>query len=176
MAKASRYLLGTFLVTFATIYIPFFVVATLIYFVKISSLTKRFSLTLLDMVTLYLYALPEMLFFSLPLAFIAATSSFFIKISVEQEFVSFCSMGYSPYKVVAPIFIFSFLLSILLQIASFGYIPIGKYLTKEFKQTQQTKHAYELEPRSYGQKFADFYLYADSKPKMNIFLSPKKQS
>jgi len=125
MIKAKEFLLLNFVKSFLVLFLPFFVIISLIYLIKLSNLASKVVLNLIDFSTLYFYLLPDIIFSTIPLTFIGALLNTFSKLSKENEMIALFSLGYSPLKIIKffiPLGLFFFLFLIILSIYLTPYI------------------------------------------------------
>ena len=69
MGRLKGYLLSNFSQIYFSIFLPLFVIASVIMLVKIAAFTSVIQLSFFEMVKLYLFMLPELLFYTLPVTF-----------------------------------------------------------------------------------------------------------
>ena len=84
--------------------------------IKIATLTSIITLNLSEMGKLYLFALPELLFYTLPIAFFVSAALTFFRLSNDNEMVVVFSMGISPRFLARILALPALTLSVLLLI------------------------------------------------------------
>lgn len=165
MAKIKDYLSSNFSRTFFMIFLPFFAIISLVYFIRISMLTNRIQLDFIDILRLYGYFLPSIIFYTLPVSFIASVSLTLIRLSNDNELCALYSFGVSSSEIVKKYIILSFLFSVLLFAVSFFAMPIAKQMYNAFKIEKLSQARLNIDPNSLGQKFDDYYLFINKQDK-----------
>ena len=163
MVKLNAYLSRHFAMAFLTLFVPFFIIITLVYLINIAGLTEQFELSFSDIVTLYLYTVPEIFFYTLPLSFVSALANSFAGLSTDNELISLFAMSVSPKRLLRPFFRLSLLFSLLLLSISFAAMPLSKNRYQNFKEEKKASSKLHITPGKIGQKFADYYIYVKSK-------------
>ena len=162
MAKWSRtkhYISTHFAKSFLTIFLPFFFIISLIYLVKISALTAQISISFQELLLLFSYSVPDIVFYTLPLSFISALAGMLIRLSSENELIALYSLGFDASRIVRNLFLISLLFSALLLVLSFLAMPTSKQLYKSFKEEKKANAQLNLVPGKLGQKFGNYYIY-----------------
>ncbi len=168
MVKVKNYISSNFTKAFLTIFLPFFLIISLVYLVKISALTAQIQITLTELLTLYSYSIPDIVFYTLPISFIAALANVLIKLSTDNELIALYALGLKAEKVLKPILILGFLFSLLLTSISFLGMPLSKQYYNAFKESKKAEAKLNIVPGKLGQKFGDYYIYVKEKEN-NIF-------
>ncbi len=163
MRIISKYLGDALYSTFISYFIPLFGIASLIFFIKIVSYTSIIKLNLFELIQLYIYVLPQILFFSLPVVFYAATLGMLRKLSFEYESVALFALGISPQRLANILLRFALVLSVLLAITGTILIPQAKQIYKGFIIHKEASAELNLKPSEFGHKFGEWYMYIGSK-------------
>jgi len=164
MAKIFKgYISSNFTKAFLMVFLPFFMIISLIYLIKISSLTSQVSLSLNELFLLYSYSIPEIIYYTIPISFVASVASLFSKLSSDNELIAFFSLGLDSEYIVKRVQILAFLFTILLLSISFLAIPISKQYYKSFKEEKKSQAKLNLVAGELGQKFGSYYIYIESK-------------
>jgi len=163
----NRYISSNFTKSFLILFVPFFMIISLIYLIKISTLTSQISLSFGELLSLYGYSIPEIIFYAIPLSFVGATANLFARLSNDNELVALFSLGVKSHAIVKQMALIGILFSILLLSISFFAIPITKQYYKSFKQEKQSNAKFNLNASELGQKFGDYYIYIQSKDDSN---------
>jgi len=161
MDSLKNYLSNQFSRTFFVVFLPLFFIVTLVYFVRISLLTSQIKVNILELMELYLYFLPSIIFYTLPISFIVALSSLFIRLSNDNELTALYSLGVSSKDIVLRYFKLAVLFSSLLLVVSLLGMPIAKQEFNVFKTDKLYEAKLNFTPSSLGQKFGDYYLYIE---------------
>ncbi len=168
MSRLIKYFSNHLGSAFYSYFLPLFGIASLIFFIKIVSLTAIVELSLSDLAKMYIFITPQILFFTIPVVFFIAAVVSLHKLSFEYETIALFSLGISPKKINRFLLIFASFLSILLLAISLILIPQGKQLEKGFYRLKKTRANINLKPSEYGHKFGEWFVYVQEKQK-NIF-------
>ncbi len=163
--RLSRYLNNHHFASFLSFFIPLFGIASLIFFIKMVSITSIIHITFFELLELFIFILPQILFFTLPIVYFASAIAALHRLSYEYETIAFFSLGVAPKR-----FLFIFaksgaLLSLLLLIFSLVLIPQAKQLYKGFIAYKRGVAKLNIKPSEYGHKFGDWYLFLEAKTK-----------
>lgn len=165
MARIKDYLSSNFSKTFFMIFLPFFAIISLVYFIRISMLTNQIQLDFIDILRLYGYFLPSIIFYTLPVSFVATISLTLIRLSNDNELGALYSFGVSSSNIIKKYLILSLLFSILLFAISFFAMPITKQMYNSFKISKLSEAKLNINSNSLGQKFDDYYLFINKQDK-----------
>ena len=163
MVNVKTYISHNFVKSFLTIFLPFFLIISLIYLVKIAGLTSKIQLTFLELLKLYSYSTPDIVFYTLPLSFIAALANVLIKLSQDNELIALYALGLNAQKVLRRLLLLGILFSILLGSISFLAMPLSKQLYKSFKKEKKSEAKLNIVAGELGQKFGEYYIYVKEK-------------
>jgi len=159
MVNVKGYISSNFTKEFLTIFLPFFLIFTLIYLVKMSALTSQIQISFTELLTLYSYSIPDIIFYTLPLSFVTALANVLLKLSQGNELIALYALGLKANKVLRSLLILSVLFSLLLGAISFLAMPLSKQLYKEFKSSKKSEAKLNIVAGKLGQKFGDYYIY-----------------
>jgi len=162
-----------------SIFLPLFVIASVIFLIKLSTYTAVIQLTVWEMGKLYLFILPQLLFYTLPITFfIAATLSLF-KLSNDNEIIVIFALGIKPGFIVKTFFKPAFILSLLLAFDFLVVAPHTTTLSINFLSYKKSEAKFNLTASDFGNSFGDWLLYIGAKDKdgtfSKVFLFNKKQ-
>ena len=163
MVKVPRYISHNFVKSFLTIFLPFFLIISLVYLVKIAGLTSKIQLSMLELLQLYSYSVPDIIFYTLPLSFIAALANVLVRLSQDNELIALYSLGLNAEKILRRLVVLGVLFSILLASISFLAMPLAKQLYKSFKEEKKAEAKLNIIPGELGQKFGEYYIYVKEK-------------
>ena len=164
MVNTRQYLSTNFTKSFLTIFLPFFVILSLIYLLKITTLTTQIDISLSELFTLYSYFIPHIIFYTVPLSFISALATTLSKLSQENELIALYALGIKAKTVLRIFFLLASLFTFLLFAISFFAMPITEQLYQSFKLDKKTGAKLNIRPGELGQKFGNYYIYiADMK-------------
>ncbi|WP_457745600.1 LptF/LptG family permease [Sulfurimonas sp.] len=169
MYRLKKYIINNFSTLFLSIFLPLFAIASVIFLVKLATYTAVIELNLLEMGKLYLFVLPEILFYTLPISFfIAATLSIF-KLSNDNEIVVLFALGIEPRFLIKTLFKPAFILSIVLFFDFLILFPHATVLSTNFKNYKQSEAKFNLSASEFGNSFGDWLLYLGKKNKDGTF-------
>jgi len=168
MAKQARinisaYLSQNFSNSFLTIFLPLFFIGALVFIIKISSLTASIQINFWEMIQLFGYNLPLILFYTIPISFLVAIVITLLRLSNENELMALFALGTKSKSIIYRLFFISLLFSMILLILSLGLIPKTKQQFKSFKQEKSTQAQVNINPSKLGQKFGNLFVYVESK-------------
>jgi len=165
MVNVKGYLSSNFTKSFLTIFLPFFLIISLVYLVKISALTAKIQISFLELLTLYSYSVPDIIFYTLPLSFIAGLTNVLIRLSQDNELIALYALGLNAQKILRSAFILGLLFSLLLFVISFLAMPLSKQYYKSFKEGKKAEVKLNIVAGKLGQKFGNYYIYVEDKKK-----------
>lgn len=155
MVKAKEFILSNFTKNFITLFLPFFVLISVIYLLKISKYSAKVNLELSDLAIIYSLYLPEILFSVIPITYIAALINTFAKLSSNNELISIFALSYSPLKLVKYLLPTSILLSIIFLILSLYIIPVSDQEINKFEHNKIYEAKLKIIPNTLSQNFND---------------------
>lgn len=159
----SKYLSSNFTTSFLTIFLPLFFIGTLISIIKISSLTASIEINFVEMMQLFSYNLPNILFYTLPISFLITVMTTLLRLSNDNELMALFALGIKAKSLMYRFLFISVLFSILLFILSLALIPKTEQQFRAFKQQKSTQAQVNINPSKLGQKFGDLFVYVKRK-------------
>lgn len=138
---------------------PLFVIASVVFSIKLATYTAVIQLSLLDMVKLYLFVLPEILFFTLPISFFVAATLSLFKLSNDNEIIVLFALGIKPNFIIKTMAKPALLLSTLLIFDFFILFPHAKVLSSNFISYKKSEAKFNLSASEFGHSFGDWLLY-----------------
>ena len=179
MHKLRKYIISNLSSIFISIFLPLLSIASVIFMIKLATYTAVIQLSILDMAKLYLFILPEILFFTLPLAFFVAAALSIFKLSNDNEIIVLFSLGIKPRFLMRVLFTPAFLLTIVLLVDFFVLIPHTSVISRNFLNHKKSEANFNLSASEFGHKFGDWLLYLGKENKdgsySQVFLFNKKQ-
>jgi len=163
MVKVKTYISSNFVKSFLTIFLPFFLIISLVYLVKIAGLTAKIQITFMELFKLYSYSVPDIIFYTVPLSYIAALANVLVKLSQDNELIALYALGLNANKILRRLLLISILFSLLLGTISFLAMPLSKQLYKSFKEEKKAEAKLNIVPGELGQKFGEYYIYVKEK-------------
>ena len=97
-----------------SIFLPLFAIASVIFMIKLATYTAVIQLSLAEMGKLYLFVLPELLFYTLPISFFVSGALTLYRLSNDNEMVVVFSLGIPPRFIARVLAAPALLLSLLL--------------------------------------------------------------
>lgn len=161
--KLKQYLLNQFTHTFLPIFLGLYFITSIIFLVKIAALTSVITMNVLELLRLYMYVIPTIVFYTLPISFFISLVITLGKLSSEYELIVITSFGLNPLKVLSIFLPITFILSLALLFISVGLIPKAKFLNERFLDQKQKEANFNIRASEFGQKFGDWLIYIDGK-------------
>jgi len=179
MSRLKKYILNNFSSLFISMFMPLFVIASVIFLIKLSTYTAVIQLSIWEMGKLYLFILPEIIFYTMPVTFfIAATLSLF-KLSNDNEITVLFALGIKPGFIIKTFFQPALILSFLLAFDFLIVSPHATVLSKNFLSYKKSEAKFNLAASEFGNSFGDWLLYIGAKNDdgtfSKVFLFNKKQ-
>ncbi len=162
-----------------SMFMPLFVIASVIFLIKLSTYTAIIQLSIWEMGKLYLFILPQIIFYTLPVTFfIAATLSLF-KLSNDNEIIVLFALGIKPGFIIKTFLKPALILTILLAFNFLIVSPHTTVLSKNFLSYKKSEATFNLAASEFGNSFGDWLLYIGAKNDdgtfSKVFLFNKKQ-
>lgn len=145
------------------IFLGLYFITSIIFLVKIAALTSVITMNAYELFTLYLYAVPKIIFYTVPISFFMSLVITLAKLSSEYELIVITSFGLNPMKILKIFLPVTFFLSVSLLIMSVGLIPKTNYLTKTFLEVKKKEASFNIKASEFGQKFGEWLIYIDEK-------------
>ncbi len=169
MHRLRRYIIANFSISFFSIFLPLFAIASVIFMLKLATYTAYIHLTFFEMFKLYLFVLPELFFFTLPITFfIAATLSLF-RLSTDNEMVILFALGIKPNYLIKVLLVPAFLLTSLLFFNFYFLFPHAKTLSINFMNHKKGEAKFNLSASEFGHNFGSWLLYIGKDNEDNTF-------
>jgi lipopolysaccharide export system permease protein len=165
MNKLRRYILSNLSSVFLSMFLPLFVIASMIFSIKLATYTAIIKLSLPDMLKLYMFVLPDILFYTLPISFFVAAVLSIFKLSNDNEIVVLFALGIKPSFLVKTLFTPALLLSILLFIDYFMLYPHTNNLSDNFIDQKKSEAKFNLSASEFGNNFGPWLLYIGKEDK-----------
>jgi len=165
MKLLKKYLLLNYSETFFPIFLTLYTITSIVFLVKIASLTSVIQINFLELLELYGYSIPTILFYTLPISVFMALSLTLSKLSSEYELIVITSFGLNPIKILKLIFPTVLLSTILMILLSLALIPKADYMRESFLDHKQTEAQFNIKASEYGQAFGDWLIYVQNEDK-----------
>jgi lipopolysaccharide export system permease protein len=159
MDRLRKYIITNFTVLFFSIFIPLFAIASVIFLIKLATYTSVIQVTVWEMFKLYLFILPELLFYTLPVTFFVSAALTLHKLSTDNEVVVIFAMGIKPSFIIKTLLKPAILLTLLLSFNFFVMFPHATVLSTNFLRYKKSEANFNLSASEFGHNFGDWLLY-----------------
>ncbi|WP_428738655.1 LptF/LptG family permease [Sulfurimonas sp.] len=181
MNKLKRYILSNLSSVFLSMFLPLFVIASMVFSIKLATYTAVIKLSLLDMAKLYMFVLPDILFYTLPISFFVAAVLSIFKLSNDNEIIVLFALGIKPSFLLKTLLTPAFLLSVILFLDYFMLYPHTNNLSRNFIDQKKSEAKFNLSASEFGNNFGSWLLYIgkeDKKKKRyeDVFLFNKENN
>lgn len=157
----DRYILHQVSSLFFPLFFTLLFIASVVLFIKISSLTSLISVTFYELFFLFFYSIPTVLFFVLPLALFIAFVIVLNRLSVDFELPSLFSLGLNPKTVLKNYLYLASASSVVLLLISLILVPLSTTVYNGFLERKQESNALNIRSSEVGQKFGDWLIYIE---------------
>ncbi len=161
--KLKQYLFSQLAITFFPIFLGLFFITSVVFIVKIASLTSIITIDFFELFTLFAYVVPQILFYTMPVSFFLSLVITLAKLASEYELTVITSFGLNPINILKIFAPTTFVLSVALMIISVGLIPKTKFLTTQFLAEKKKEANFNIRASEFGQKFGDWLIYINAK-------------
>lgn len=161
--------MSNFSVSFFSIFLPLFAIASVIFMIKMAAFTAYIQLTFFEMFKLYLFVLPELFFYTLPITFFIAAALALFRLSTDNEMVILFSLGIKPKYLLRVLMVPALLLSSLLFFNFFFLFPHVKTLSINFMNHKKGEAKFNLSASEFGHNFGSWLLYIGKDNEDNTF-------
>jgi len=169
MHRLRRYIIANFSISFFSIFLPLFAIASVIFMLKLATYTAYIQLTFFEMFKLYLFVLPELFFYTLPITFFVAATLALFRLSTDNEMVILFSLGIKPNYLIKVLMVPAMLLSALLVFNFFFLFPHAKTLSINFMKHKKSEAKFNLSASEFGHNFGSWLLYIGKDNDDNTF-------
>lgn len=167
MNRVNKYVFSSFISTFSSLFFTLFIIISIIFFIQISRVTAYIEVSFFELGKLYLFMLPRILLFCIPISYFVSLTMSLFKLSKENEMIVIFSLGYSP-KLLSRFFIVvASILSSILLIIALVLIPTASELNTNFIDYKKNVAKLNLKPSEFGQKFSEWMIYISSSTQEN---------
>jgi lipopolysaccharide export system permease protein len=162
MELFNKYILKNLGINIFSIFVPLFVIASVVFLIRVSSITSIIEISTFEMFKLYLFILPDLFFYTIPLSFFIGAVSTFHKLSSDSEMVVFFALGISPAKFLRILIPIGLILSFLLIFITIVMVPHTKQMYKDFTKWKQQEAVFNIRATEFGQEFGDWSVFIES--------------
>ena len=170
--RLSNYLHSQLAISFFPIFLGLFFITSVVFLVKIVSLTSVIKMNFMELFGLYAYTVPQILLFTLPISYFLSLVISISKLSSEYEMTVITSFGISPLDIVKKLLPITLLISVALLVITLGLIPKAKYLMNSFIDYKKNEANFNIKESEFGQKFGDWLIFIEKKED-NIYKNVK---
>ncbi|WP_455756156.1 LptF/LptG family permease [Sulfurimonas sp.] len=178
MDRLQKYIINNLSMLFLSIFLALYTIASVIFLIKLATYTAIIQLTVWEMAKLYIFVVPELLFFTLPITFFVSAALTIFRLSNDNEIVVLFALGIHPKFILKILLKPALLLSALLFLNFFIIFPHAKVLSKNFISYKKSEAKFNLAASEFGHKFGDWLLYLgkknDDRTYSDVFLFNKK--
>ena len=179
MNKLKAYITANLSTLFISIFVPLFAIASVILFIKLATYTAVIQLSVWEMTKLYIFRLPEILFYTLPVTFFVASTLALFRLSNDNEIVVIFALGIKPSYIIKTLLKPALLLSIVLMLDFLILFPHATVLSANFVAHKKSEAKFNLAASEFGNSFGDWLLYLGEKESdgsfSQVFLFNKKE-
>jgi lipopolysaccharide export system permease protein len=161
--NVSKYISVNFTKAFLTIFLPIFFIGSLVLIITLSSVTSIMQVSFVEMVQIFGYKLPLIIFYSVPVSFLVAVATTLTQLSSENELIALFSLGITSKKIMRQLWIIATLFTLLLLVLSLLEMPQATQRYKAFKAHKLSQAKVNITPSRLGQKFGDIFVYLKEK-------------
>ena len=169
MDRVNSYLFKSFLSLFSSIFFILFSIISIIFFIKISSITSIMQISFLELMTMFVYLIPKLLIYTMPVTFFISLCITLFNLSKENELIVLFSLGHSPKKLSQFFTIIAAILSLLMIVNVIVLVPLSKQLNKNFLEYKKAEAKFNIQESKFGQKFSNWLVYIDKSEKNQIY-------
>ncbi len=165
MDRVNRYLLANFFPLFLSLFFTLFFLVSVIFFITLSRLTALISVSFLDLGEIFLYAIPEIITYTVPVTFFVSIAMTAFKMSKDNEMIVLFALSMSPAKIARFFFVLSFGTSLFLLINSIFFMPMSKQMSSNFIALKRMEAKLNIKESEFGQKFSNWHVFVQGSSK-----------
>lgn len=158
----KKYFLSAFAQFFFPLFIVLFFVSSVILLITIAGSSHVIKLHFMDLLFLFLYSLPNTVFFIIPVTFFASCVLCIARLSYDYEMLVFFSLGVKPSELVKTFLPLTLIVSITSLVFSLGAVPISKRAFDNFIEQKKVDVDINIKAGEFGQKIGDWLVYVES--------------
>lgn len=156
------YLFLSFAKLFFVFFIILFFISSMVVLIGIAGVTFVVKISFGELLYLYLYSLPNSIFFILPITFFATAVLSLSKLSYDYELLVFFSLGISPNSILKVFLPISVLISMTLLVFSLAIVPLSNSAYRNFIDEKKTNIDVNIKPGEFGQQLGNWLVYVDN--------------
>ena len=162
LKKLEQHILSAISSSFFTIFAILFAITSIIQLVKIAAYTSIIKVNFYELLLFYIYALPNILFYTLSVSMFVALTLAFSKISKDYELIIVSSFGLNPLHIIKLISGVIFLFSVSVCILSVALIPKTNYMNALMLETKKKEANFNVSANEFGQKFGKWMIFIEN--------------
>ncbi|WP_458699669.1 LptF/LptG family permease [Sulfurospirillum sp. 1307] len=159
MNRVNDYLLKHFMSLFSSLFFVLFSIASIVFFIKIASITSVIQINFLELMIMFVYLIPRLLLYTVPVTFFIALCITLFNLSRENELLVLFTLGHSPKKILKLFIFLASIFSTLMIINIIVLIPISRQLNDNFLDYKKSEAKFNIQASKFGQKFSDWIVY-----------------
>ena len=160
MDRIYGYLLKNFFKNLLTYFGIFFLLLSIINFVRIAGYTTEISMSFADIFRLYFYVIPQLVIYVLPLTYFIAMVLTFNNFSKDGEMLVLFSLGKSPKSVLSFFLFVSFVISLFLVVNSLVFMPRSEQMSDNFLEIKKVESKINIRTSEVGQKIGKWNIFS----------------
>jgi len=157
--RVESYILRNFFSFFWSFFFTLFAVSSLILVIRLADLTGVVSVDLLEFASLYFFGVPQLLFYTMPIAFFLSAGLSLAKLSFDRELVAVFALGANIRTVMMPIAKVAAMFSVTLLFIGYFINPYSSAVAKNFVEGKKSISKLNVRPSEAGQKFGDWLVF-----------------
>lgn len=157
--RIESYILRSFLSLFWSLFFTLFAVSSLILIIRLADLTGIVNIDLLDFLTLYIFGVPQLIFYTLPASFFLSVGIAFSRLSFDRELVAVFAIGANIRNVLSPIIKVGGLFTLTLLFLGYFLNPYSTSVAKNFIENKKATSKLNIKVSEAGQKFGDWLVF-----------------
>ena len=162
MDRITRYILANFAPLFLSLFFTLFFLVSVVFFITIARLTALISVSFADLGVMYLYAVPEIFSYTLPVAYFIAVAMTMFQMSKENEVIVLFALSLDPRKIAKPFFVLSLSVSLFLLFNAVILVPLSKQMSSNFIAMKRMEAKLNIKESEFGQKFSNWHVFVRS--------------
>ncbi len=157
--RLESYILKSFLSLFWSMFFTLFAVSSLVLIIRLADLTGVANINLFDFLTLYIFGVPQLVFYTLPASFFLSAGISFAKLSFDRELVAVFAVGATLKNILAPILKVGIFFSLTLFFLGYFLNPYATSVAKNFIENKKSTSKLNIKASEAGQKFGDWLVF-----------------
>lgn len=158
----KKYFINAFAQFFFPVFIVLFFVSSVILLITIAGSSHVVKLHFMDLLFLFLYSLPNTIFFIIPITFFASCVLSISRLSYDYEMLVFFSLGINPINLVKTFFPLTLIVTLISLFFSLGAVPISKRAFDNFIEQKKVDIDINIRAGEFGQKIGDWLVYVEN--------------